>query len=154
MTADADQIVQGRVVSKTAAYEADKAIWTTYSVEVSETVKTKAATPPKQVVIKQLGGTVGDLTLEASGIPHFSVGDEAILFTKDYGAGWQSVANGPQGAQRVVTQTTLDSSGKTTQHQNLPSVRSFFREIQSTDADAFKASIRSILADLNYKTQN
>lgn len=142
----ADQIVEARVLSSSAAYEFEgKQIWTTYVLEVLDTMKSPQADAPKKIEIKQVGGIVGDLGLSAPGIPHFGVGEQLLLFTKDYGAQWQSVSNGPQGCYRLKTKVSTRPDGTAETKMQAPGARNFFPEVGSDDLDSFKTKIRETL---------
>jgi hypothetical protein len=91
ITSEADQIVQGKIIQCTATREKQGRIWTTYTVQVQEMLKSlkKDAKPAfYQVSIKQLGGKVGSITCKAFDVPHFVRDEEVLLFTRDFGAGW------------------------------------------------------------------
>ena len=96
MVERAERIFQGVVVAAEAADSGEGQIWTTYQVRVIDALKGVPET--RTLEVKQIGGTVGGVTLRAVMVPHFRVGDEVLFFTRDYGMGWQSVVNGPQGS--------------------------------------------------------
>jgi hypothetical protein len=101
MSLEADQVLVGEVVSAQAAWE-DGTIWTTYDLRVVDWVKPGRGGKTAHALVKQLGGVVGDEGMLAEGVPQFQPGDEVMLFTKDYGGGWQSVHNCWQGALKVT----------------------------------------------------
>ena len=146
MVREADRIVQGRVIEKSTAREVEDQIWTTYVVEVDDHVKTLGTAAPKRVVIKQPGGTIGDFQMEVVGMPHFEVGQEIFAFTRDYGAGWQTVQNGPQGRFFIGVVTERTRSGATVQRKVLPGLPGVYSEAASPDLEAFKAQVRAIMA--------
>jgi hypothetical protein len=144
MASEADRVVHARVLSGAAAWDAEGRIWTTYELEVIDPVKGAGLRPGDQTEIRQIGGTVGDVTCTAPGIPHFEAGEEAVLFTKDYGAGWQSVHNAWQGRLRVERPAPAPG-GLGPARPSLPDAPTLFRGA-SADLDAFKASVRAALS--------
>jgi hypothetical protein len=140
-----EQIVHGRVVSKQSAYEPGGQIWTTYSIEVDDCLKgaAKSGSP-----IKQIGGQVGDIRLEAVGVPHFGLGDEILLFARDPGTGWRTVVNGPQGAHSIVTETTRRTGEPVHRRKTIPTASRAMPEWKSIELDSIKGSIRQTLADI------
>lgn len=88
LTARADQIVTGEVVSTECFAVKDGRIYTRAVVSVGESLK-GAKTAEVEVVIP--GGTVDDLTMYMSEAPSFTEGESVVLFLKDSGnrlAGW------------------------------------------------------------------
>lgn len=140
-----DAIVQGEVVDAVAAYEPNGQIWTTYTIAVTDSLKSPTAKAESTITVKQVGGTVGDLTLQVPLIPHFAPGDELLLFTKDYGGGWQSVTNGPQGCLRVEHVSATDAQGRTIQRAHSRAVPQWYREYTDDDLSSFKRDVRAIL---------
>lgn len=107
MVAGAQVVVQGKVLAGVAARDDKGRIWTTYTIEVQDRLKgetdrtSSTAAAPARLTIRQLGGTIGKITCRATGVAHFTAGDEVLLFTRDFGAGWQSAFREPQGAMRL-----------------------------------------------------
>ena len=76
----ADAIVVARVVATSAAWnEGRTKIYTFTTLEVSDALK---GGPAGRVVVKELGGAVGDIAMEASGAPRFSAGEEVLVFLR------------------------------------------------------------------------
>lgn len=76
-----------RTVVKSISYEQRESngqnlIYTLVEFEVREVV---AGTPPRPLVLRMLGGQVGDEVLEVSGAPKFVAGQEDILFVRGNG---------------------------------------------------------------------
>jgi hypothetical protein len=123
LTADADQVVVGDVLSVQAAWDAaHRNIHTTVEIGVRENWK---GSPPAggRITIRQLGGTVGEIEMTVYGMPAFSVGERALLFLRrsqvvgmSQGkrnlrwetAGQRWLADGAAGSEAV----TVDSRGR------------------------------------------
>jgi len=80
LVASADEIVVGRVLSVSAAWNASHTrIASTVEVEVQE--RWKGTTAPKQrLSIVQPGGTVGEIEMTVHGLAAFTSGETALLF--------------------------------------------------------------------------
>lgn len=96
----ADFILHGRVVAQSSLRD-DGLIWTSYTLQVTEPLKSPGRAEIKTFQFRQLGGRVGELRQLATGAVYFNRDDEVILFTRDYGNGFQSVAEGERGCMRV-----------------------------------------------------
>jgi hypothetical protein len=55
---------------------------TTSTVEVQETLKGRAT---RTLELTTIGGTIGDLTLVAAGMPTLQTGEETVLFVEEVG---------------------------------------------------------------------
>jgi hypothetical protein len=60
---------------------AHKKIYSTIEIQVAETWKGEAPADG-HLVIKQAGGTVDDIEMKVHGMPHFAIGDRAVLFLR------------------------------------------------------------------------
>jgi hypothetical protein len=78
MTQRASHVFHGVVVARKAAWEGGQ-IYTSTHVDVLEMVKGQ---PERQIVVKQLGGVVGNLGMKVAGQASFEVGEEVVLFVK------------------------------------------------------------------------
>jgi hypothetical protein len=84
LVAGSDYIVRAVVKTVRSEYAApgsDK-ILTFVELEVTEVI---AGTPPTPLVLRMLGGRVGDDQLIVQGAPQFKVGDEDVLFVRGNG---------------------------------------------------------------------
>ena len=73
-------VFRGEVVSREAALVtrgADRAIFTKVTFRVLEAIK---GAPPPLLTLEFLGGAVGELSLEVSGMPRFEPGSQDIVF--------------------------------------------------------------------------
>ncbi|MCA9520947.1 MAG: hypothetical protein KC609_08235 [Myxococcales bacterium] len=88
---DADAIVHGRVVSKSAAWHTTtRRIYTTYQIEALQFVKspTISTQRPRTLAVRVLGGTVGHYGMRVAGTTRMSVGDEVVLFLERVRGEW------------------------------------------------------------------
>lgn len=143
MCGGADVIAYGTVTGKTAVYDDNGLIWTAYDIRTSETLKHPTGKAAATLQIKQLGGTVGDRTLSAEMVPHFEIGDELVLFARDYGGAFHSAMNGPQGALRVERPAGADKSTTTT--ARLQGAGRFYPGVPAADPKAFLLRVREHL---------
>lgn len=80
MSREAKAVVRAKVVSQQAAWdEAHKRIHTYTELQVLERVHT-AETIPDVVVVRTLGGIVGDVGMKVSGTSQFKAGEEVMVF--------------------------------------------------------------------------
>ncbi|MDP2139148.1 MAG: hypothetical protein Q8J74_14955 [Candidatus Didemnitutus sp.] len=79
-----DYIVRAVVKSVSSEYErpGSRKIVTWVELQVSEVI---AGTPPQPLVLRVMGGKVGDREMILEGAPEFKVGDENILFVQGNG---------------------------------------------------------------------
>lgn len=79
-----DYIVRAVVKSVTSEYArpGSRKIVTLVELEVREVV---AGTPPQPLVLRMMGGKIGDDEMILEGAPQFKVGDESILFVQGNG---------------------------------------------------------------------
>jgi len=96
----ADAIVVARVVATSAAWnEGRTKIYTFTTLEVSDALK---GGPAGRVVVKELGGAVGDIAMEASGAPRFSAGEEVLVFLRRDSEGAYRTRGLAQGKMRLL----------------------------------------------------
>jgi hypothetical protein len=93
-----DSIVQGRVESVEARYEANR-IYTYISITVDDPLK---GNRHRTVLLRQLGGTIGAKRTWVPGMPQFNAGDEVILFLRDRHDGTFDVTGLNQGKYDIV----------------------------------------------------
>jgi hypothetical protein len=82
MAAESACVTRGRVVSQQAAWdEAHRRIYTYTEIQVLERIHSKGSVPDT-VVVRTLGGEVGEIGMKVSGTPKFEVGEEVVVFLR------------------------------------------------------------------------
>jgi hypothetical protein len=102
MTQAAQLVIRARCVENSVQWDRGE-IWTFTNFAVEETWKGPLNTLPNQFLpIRLLGGTVGQLTSNVSGVPRFSPGEEVVLFLEPAAPqGYFSVVSWLQGTFRL-----------------------------------------------------
>ncbi|MEK6284687.1 MAG: matrixin family metalloprotease [Acidobacteriota bacterium] len=98
-------IVSGRVVSVTSAWDDPGAIVWTY-VEVLTDRVLKGEITERTIVLKQLGGAVGESGIRVFGQPEFRVGGRVLLFLNTGADGSLHAAHASIGKFSVIEDTT------------------------------------------------
>lgn len=98
MTQAAELVVRARCVENVAKWDA-REIWTFTTFEIEEAWK---GSPPREIVVRLLGGTTAELTSSVDGAPRFHAGEEVVLFLASTGRGDYSVVSWMQGTFRVA----------------------------------------------------
>lgn len=94
-------IVHARCASNATAWEAGE-IWTFTTFDVLDSWKFPSQTQiPPQIIVRLLGGTVGPLTSNVSGVPRFRPGEEVVLFLEPTSRGDLSIVSWQQGTFRI-----------------------------------------------------
>lgn len=91
-------IVRARCSGNSVALDAGE-IWTFTSFHVEETWHGES---PSRIVVRFLGGTMGNITSHVSGIPQFRPGEDVVLFLQPTAHGDSSVVGWKQGTFRVT----------------------------------------------------
>lgn len=95
----ARNIVAGKVVGSRTYWSADRRfILTEYTMEVDEHLKGQAA---RRVAVTTVGGKIGDVELQVSGMPSFDAGEDAVVFLESSGP-YQVVLGMEQGKFKVA----------------------------------------------------
>lgn len=79
MTKESNTVIIGKVMSSYSVWEGNK-IYTYTTFQINEILKDDGL--GEYVVVKQLGGTVGDMTLDVPGTPELTKGEELLLFLR------------------------------------------------------------------------
>jgi len=96
----ADSIVQGRVDEVYVQWDAERKLAFTYiSVNVGDPMKGERR---RSVLIKQVGGKVGALSVNVAGMPKFAKGEEVLVFLKDQQDGTFMVLGMNQGKYEIT----------------------------------------------------
>ena len=105
---NATRVVQVKVTSENAAWDADKRrIWTTYNVQVIDTLKGESVF---SFPVRVRGGEVGDRAQYIPGAPRLEVDSEYVLFTRlDNDEKYQILAMG-QGRFNVTREEGEDAT--------------------------------------------
>jgi hypothetical protein len=90
-------IVRARCLGNSTRWDAGE-IWTFTSFEPEEVWRGAA---PRQISVRLLGGRVGNITSEVSGVPRFSPGEEVVLFLESTPRGDFSIVSWEQGTFRI-----------------------------------------------------
>ena len=97
---DSDSIIQGEVEAVYSQWDEEKKLIFTYaSIRVDESLKGESR---RSLLIRQMGGTVGALTLTVAGMPEFQEDSNVIVFLKDSGNGTFQVVGMNQGRYVIV----------------------------------------------------
>jgi hypothetical protein len=96
-----DTIVRATVVDETARYDANKEIYTYFTLRVLEPVK--GSGKDQIITIRQIGGIVGTIASIVPGTPSFRKGEEVVVFlTQKDAAGYPWVMGLQQGKYTVA----------------------------------------------------
>ena len=96
-----DTIVRATVVDETARYDANKEIYTYFTLRVLEPVK--GSGKDQVITIRQIGGVVGTIASIVPGTPSFRKGEEVVVFlTQKDAAGYPWVMGLQQGKFTVI----------------------------------------------------
>jgi len=96
----ADAIVQGKVVSQESDWDATGRVIVTEATVRVQTVL--AGRADSLVTVRNFGGTVGDLSVDAIGFPRFREGERVVLFLIENPDGTSRVLGYQQGHFEVV----------------------------------------------------
>lgn len=106
LVAEAEQIVVGTATGATAQKLGGGTIVTDVTLVTSHVLKGPAAAV---VILRVVGGTVGDETMEVAGVPQLQPGRRYIVFVKGNGRAMFPVVGGSHGLFRVVRDPALDT---------------------------------------------
>lgn len=82
MAVEAALVARGRVVNTQAAWDdAHRRIYTYTEIQVLERIHAPSAVPGT-IVIRTLGGEVGNIGMKVSGTPRFTLGEEVVVFLR------------------------------------------------------------------------
>ena len=94
LTARAERIVVGEILSATSSWDAKRRrIYTTIELQVAEMWKGSMPAGGR-ITFTQLGGSVGDMEMRVHGLPAFRSGERAVLFLAGEGPGTYLVGLG------------------------------------------------------------
>jgi len=137
-----------RTVVKSLTYErrernGQSLIYTLVEFEVREVV---AGTPPQPLVLRMLGGQVGDEVLEVSGAPKFVIGQEDVLFVRGNGRQFTPLTAMMHGRYPVLKEAATGRAYMArSNHAPLQAVSEVSRPMSDSSAQA-KAPAQSAVA--------
>src|ERR1700690_290679 len=97
MSRAAPLIVRARCVANTVEWQGGE-IWTFTEFEVEETWRGRA---PERIMVRLLGGRMGNITSTVSGAPRFRSGEKVVLFLEPAPQGNFSIVSWAQGTFRI-----------------------------------------------------
>lgn len=107
LVVEADSVVIGKITGQRSAWldGAGSVILTHWTLEVSRTL---AGPHHETVTVTEVGGTIGDITTVATGIPRYSIADAVLLPLKKDALGFQRTHGCIQGQFRIVMNKATD----------------------------------------------
>jgi hypothetical protein len=136
-----DSIVEGTVESVEARWE-DKSIYTYTSIRVDEGMK---GAPRRALMVRQPGGKIGSLNVNAPGTPQFKQGDQVIVFLRDRRDGTFDVVGLGQGKYDIQENFAVTNvSGMTLADPKTGQLMEAGRADRKP-LDSFKAKIRELV---------
>lgn len=82
MAVEAALVARGRVVNTQAAWDdAHRRIYTYTEIQILERIHAPSAVPDS-IVVRTLGGEVGNIGMKVSGTPKFTMGEEVVVFLR------------------------------------------------------------------------
>lgn len=103
LTSEASYIVVGTVRSRRSQFDEFGRIVTDHRIEVEEVWKGEKHT--RELLMRSLGGDIGDLGMTVPGAPHLGVGERALFFLRPSalaGAAWHKALGMSQGVLRIL----------------------------------------------------
>jgi len=101
--AGASDIVTGRVLEATARWGQQNRIFTDVTVEISGTAKGNASKANSTITFSVIGGKIDGLAMVASEMPTFKVGEDTVIYLREYKPGKYVVYGGTRGKVSVST---------------------------------------------------
>jgi hypothetical protein len=135
-----DSIVHGHVQSVQARYENNMVYTYTYVV-VDDPLKGERR---QTVTLKHPGGTIGAMTMFFAGMPHFSAGDQVIVFLKNRQDGTFDVIGLNQGKYDVVDNVAVAHVSGVSVMDPKTGLMSDESFIEKAPLETFKAKIREL----------
>lgn len=83
---ESDFVLVGRATHAEARWDAGRRIVTDVTLRVERSMKGDAA-PGDEVIVRQLGGSIGELGMRVAGEPTIGTGDRLVLFGRRSGTG-------------------------------------------------------------------
>ncbi len=105
-----EEVVLGTVIAKRSLYNAERQIVTDVTIRVEDVMKGTCARGD-DIVIRRLGGAVGDLGMRVAGEPTFAEGERAVVFAERAGPHLR-----PTGMSQGVLRVRLADDGRELVH--------------------------------------
>ncbi len=103
-------VVLGTVIERHSHYNAQRQIVTDVTLRVEDVMKGSAARGD-DIVVRRLGGEVGDIGMRVEGEPTFTEGERAVVFAERVGPDLR-----PTGMSQGVLRVRLDDGGQELVH--------------------------------------
>jgi hypothetical protein len=136
-----DSIVQGRVESVEARYEA-RMIYTYVSIVVDDPLKGERR---RTVLLRHMGGNIGAKTIWIAGMPQFKVGEQVIVFLRNRQDGTFDVIGLNQGKYDVVNDSAVANVSGVTILDPKTGLTSDTGFVDKAPLEVFKAKIRELM---------
>src|SRR5271154_2603290 len=104
MTQSAQLVVRAQCLANSSGWDGGE-IWTFTSFQVEDAWKGAPSGAAQQVIVRLLGGSVGNLSSTVSGVPRFRPGEEVVLFLQPTTRGDFSIVSWVQGTFRIHRDT-------------------------------------------------
>lgn len=141
LVAASDSIIQGRVDSVEARWE-DNLAYTYVSVSVVDPLKGERR---RSVLIRQVGGKIGALSVTVSGSPAFRNGDQVIVFLKGQTGATFHVVGLNQGKYEIVEDFAIANVSGLTLLDPKTGQLSDAGFVDKAPLEAFKTKIRGLV---------
>lgn len=93
----------GAVRSELSSYQGRPLVYTYVTIRVLDALK---GTPGASIEMRMLGGTVGDFTMQVSGVPEFHVGERNLFFIEGNGTNFCPLVAVPHGFYPIAKRDT------------------------------------------------
>ena len=138
-----DSIIQGEVEAVYSQWDEEKRLIFTYaSIRVDESLKGESR---RSLLIRQMGGTVGALTLSVAGMPEFQEDSNIIVFLKDSGNGTFQVVGMNQGRYVIVENFAISNVSGVDLMNPKTGLVSGVSVVKKVGLEEFKTKIRELV---------
>lgn len=147
---DADEVVLARVIKQWSHYDERGRIVTDFQMQVEESVKGDSK-PGAAVIVRKLGGVVGDRGMRISGEPSFTEGEVVLVFGSHGKKTYLRPVGMGQGTMRVYEQegqrwARSDAQGMHLTKRGDTTAKSVAAVAQPRKLDELLNEVRSIVA--------
>src|SRR5262249_21703540 len=139
----ADSIVQGRVEQVYVDWDAERNLAFTYSsINVDDPMK---GARRQTVLIRQVGGRVGKISMHVAGMPTFSQGEEVILFLNDMHNGTFMVVGMNQGKYQITQDYAISNASGIDLYNPKTGRIEIPATVNRVPLETFKSQIRGLI---------